>query len=214
MRSSLTRPSRTWTTRSARTAEAGSWLTTSGRASLLAHELGDQVEHVTRRRRVELAGRLVGDQQVGPGQRRTEGDALLLAPGELTRVRVAPGGKADPLEQLVGAPLASRPRYAGEPELDSDELPHGQLAGERAPVMLVGVADRARPEADPPPRSRARPRPFPPRSPTPRTGGRSRDDTQERRLAGAARTEDDAQLTAATVRVSPCSAATPPSADG
>ncbi len=167
-----------------------------GGPALLARELGDQVEHVACGCRVELACRLVGDQQVRAScQRRTDRDPLLLASGKLTRVRVAPGAQADPREQLVGARLAPRARLAGEPELDADELPRGQLTGERTPVMLVGVADRARAEAR--------------RLPTPEhcdirsrhghgAGGRaveSRHDPQKRRLARAARPQDDAQLT-------------------
>ena len=104
-RSSLIRPSRTWTTRSAPSADAGSWLTTSA-VPPLANELGDQLEHLAGGRGVELTRRLVGDQQPGPvGDRGTERDPLLLATRELARMRAAALAEPDPLEQLVGARL-------------------------------------------------------------------------------------------------------------
>ena len=50
---------------------------------------------------VEVAGRLVGDQDRGVGRKRAgERDALLLAAGELRRIVVEPLGKADRGELL------------------------------------------------------------------------------------------------------------------
>ena len=166
------------------------------RASLLAGQLGDQVEHLARRCRIELPRRLVGDQQVWAARERSaERDALLLAAGELTRMRVAAAGQAHPGEQLVRARVAPGAWLPREAELHADELARRQLARERTPVMLVGVADRARAVAGSLPPSEHR---------NVRSGdgdgarGRTveaRHDPQQGRLARAARTEDDAELT-------------------
>ena len=146
-------------------------------------------------RRVELAGRLDGDQELRPGgDRRAERDPLLLAAGQLTRMRVTPGSEADAFEQLVRPGVTPRRRLAREAELDPDELARGQLAREGAPVMLVGVAEPAgaeasgrpateRPDVDAGDANRARRRAV-------ETGH----DPEQRRLAGAARAEDDAEL--------------------
>ena len=57
--------------------------------------------------RVEVAGRLVGEQQRrAVDQRPGDRDALLLAAGELRRVVVQPVAQADALEQLRG-PVAA-----------------------------------------------------------------------------------------------------------
>ena len=160
-----------------------------------AYELGDQREHLACRDGVELSGRLVGDQERWPaGERRAERDPLLLAARELTWMRVAPVAEADALEQLVCPRVTQLRRLAREAELDPDELARGQLARERAPVVLVGVADRAgaeacgcpaaeRPDVDAGDANRAR-----------RRAVEAGDDPEQRRLAGAARAEDDAEL--------------------
>src|SRR6185295_12949520 len=135
--------------------------------------------------RVELTRRLVGDQQVrAPRERRADRDALLLSARELTGMRIAAALQADPREELVRTRLAPRTGLAGEAELHADELACGQLAGQCSPVVLVGVADRARTEARrlPPPehgdvRSRDGHRPG-------RRTIEARDDPQQRRLAG------------------------------
>ena len=166
-----------------------------GRAAGLANELGDQREHLTGRHRVQLAGRLVGDQERRLARERgAERDPLLLAARELTGMCVAPSPEPDPFEQLVGACVASRCGHAGQPELDSDELPRGQLSGERPPVVLVGVADRARPELG---RSPAAERAHVDARDPDRAGRRAvegGDDPQQCRLPRAARAEDDAEL--------------------
>ena len=93
------------------------------RASLLAGQLGDQVEYFACGGRVELTRRLVGDQQVRAAcERSTERDALLLAARELAGMRVAAAGQADPRKQLVGTGVAPGTWLPGEAELDADEL--------------------------------------------------------------------------------------------
>ena len=166
-----------------------------GGAARLAHELGDQREHVARGRRVELAGRLVRDQECGPGRKRcAERHALLLAAGELTRMRVAAVAEPDALEQLVRACIALFPADAGQPELNPDELARRQLARERPPVVLVGIADRARAEAR---RAPAAERADVDAGDADGAGGgavEAGDDPEQRRLARAARPEHDAEL--------------------
>ena len=104
--------------------------------------------------------------------------------------------QADALEQLARPRVATFSGLAGEPELHADELARGQLSGERAPVVLVGIADRARAEAA------GLPRPEPgdvDSGDAHRACGRlveAGDDPQQRRLPRAARPEDDAELAA------------------
>ena len=108
---------------------------------------------------------------------------------------VAPVEQADALEQLCArATVPVGPRRAAEAEREADELLRGQVAGERPPVVLVGVADDSRAvaaTAD----AEAAPTSSPSTSASP-ADGRSRPATHadERRLARAARTEHDADL--------------------
>ena len=63
----------------------------------LAHQVGQQVEHLRLDHHVERGRRLVGDDQLRPaGQRHRDHDALLLAAGELVRVRRAPAARGRP----------------------------------------------------------------------------------------------------------------------
>ncbi len=95
---------------------------------------------------VELAGGLVRNQQARPvRQRGAEGDPLLLATGELAREGTSPVAQADSLEQAVSARETLRLPGALEPERHRDQLLRSQLAGQRPPVVLVGVAERSGP---------------------------------------------------------------------
>ena len=123
--SALTRPSRICTTRSATAAELGSWLTTSGRRSDLARQRADQRVDLLGIRRVELAGRLVGDEEPrAVRERGADRDALLLAARELCRQRIRAVEQADAFEQAVGGALALRALDAEQREAQRDELPH------------------------------------------------------------------------------------------
>ena len=84
------------------------------RAALVV-ELLEQAEHVGGRRRVEVAGRLVGEDHRRLGDERPgDGDALLLAAGQLAGLVVGPVGEADRVErgQRALAPLGRRARRA------------------------------------------------------------------------------------------------------
>ena len=70
------------------------------RHSLLPCELGEEVVDGRRVQLVELAGRLVRDQEARPvGERGAQRDPLLLAAGQLAGMGVCPVEQADPLEQ-------------------------------------------------------------------------------------------------------------------
>ena len=77
-------------------------------------------------------------------ERRADRDALLLAAGELGRPRVAAVAEADPREQLVGAVESLPALHAGKRGLERDELPGAEVRVERAPVVLLDVAEHAR----------------------------------------------------------------------
>ena len=165
------------------------------RRAHLAGEAADERVDLRRVRGVELAGRLVGDEEPRPvRERRTDRDALLLAAGELRGQRIAPVEEADALEQVVGDALPLHALDTEQRKPERDELPRGQLRREGAGIVLIGVAERARPVLDEPPAAqgaqvvaedadRARRWPVEPG-----------EDPQERALAGAARPEDDEQL--------------------
>ena len=77
-----------------------------GRLAVAVDRLAQQREHGGAGARVEVAGRLVGEQHRRPGDQRTrDRDALLLAAGQLGRLVAAPVGQADPLD------AARRPRH-------------------------------------------------------------------------------------------------------
>ena len=81
-------------------------------------------------------------------ERGAQRDALLLAAGELAGQRIALVGEADALEQTVGGAPALGALDAEQVEAQRDELARGQLGRERALVVLVGVAERARAVVD------------------------------------------------------------------
>ena len=65
-----------------------------------AVELAEELEHLAARGLVEVAGRLVGEDQGRVGdQRAGDGDALLLAAGQLGRLVVDAVAEAEPLER-------------------------------------------------------------------------------------------------------------------
>ena len=68
---------------------SASWVTSDDRHALLAIERDERLHDLVRGSRIEIAGRLVGKKQARRvDERAGDGDALLLAAGELAR-RVA-----------------------------------------------------------------------------------------------------------------------------
>ena len=105
--------------------------------------------------RVELAGRLVGQEEPRPvGERPGDGHALLLAARELVRPVPRPLAEADELEQLAHPRVALARLGADEAERDLDVLGRGQERHE--PERLEDERDRSGAG-----RRRARPRPSP-----------------------------------------------------
>ncbi len=95
---------------------------------------------------VELAGRLVGQQQARPvGQCDREGEALLLAAGE--QARGPPGGRAQPhrVEQARGAAPLDRPGAAGRALREQHVAQGGLVVQQVAARVLEHHADIAQP---------------------------------------------------------------------
>ena len=138
-----------------------SWVTTTIVMPLVG-EVAHDVEHLADELRVERAGRLVEEHQLGlhrerPGDR----DALLLAAGELARVGVLAAGEADPVEQSprlarpprscrtpltrIGASmtLLERGHVREQVEALEDHADLGPLARDLALAQLVAACRRA-----------------------------------------------------------------------
>ena len=96
---------------SAYDAATGSWVTMTTVWPQLVDAAAQQGQHLVRGGGVEGAGRLVGEHDRGLGdQRAGDGDALLLAAGELRRAGARPGRRARP------GPAARGPgRRSGRP---------------------------------------------------------------------------------------------------
>ena len=190
------RPSRTRTTRRACAAMSGSWVirTTVLPASLSCLEDADDL---LGRVRVEVAGRLVGEQDGRIGdQGAGDRHALLLAAGELRGVVVLAAGEADPLERGAGAAGAfarreaevaveqrqldvlGRPRPRQQVEALEDEADLG--VADLGPLVAVEPRDV---DAVEPVAARGRP-------------VEAADDVHQRRLARAGRAHDGHELAA------------------
>ena len=109
----LVRPSRIATVRRTCSQTSGSWVTTTTVTPEQLVDRAEHLEHVVAVSRVELAGRLVGQQHGGlVGQRDRDGHALLLAAGQLGRAVLRAVGQARP---GPAAPAARRGRARGTP---------------------------------------------------------------------------------------------------
>ena len=91
--------------------------------------LAEQGQHLRGGARVQRAGRLVAEDHLGAYRERAgDGDALLLAAGQLRRAVPQPALEADPLHDL-GQPAAVGPGVR-EPGGQQDVLAHGQRRDE------------------------------------------------------------------------------------
>ena len=121
----------------------------------LGLQLLEEGEDVGARARVEVAGRLVGEDHGGPGDERAgDRDALALAAGELRGVVVRAVGEADAGERLLRALDALLALHPGVDERRGDVLERGlaghevealedeadgAVAQQREPVVVEGV---------------------------------------------------------------------------
>ena len=88
-----------------------SWLITSRPSAEVADQRGEQVQHLRLHHHVQRRGRLVGDDQPrAAGQRHRDHHALLLAAGELVRVRRRQPRRQPHLAEQLARP--GRPRRA------------------------------------------------------------------------------------------------------
>jgi hypothetical protein len=107
--------------------------------SLRRHDVPEEPHDPAPRLQIQLARRLVGEEELGPGRQGAgDGDALLLAARELRGPVVRPAGEADEAEQLVD-PAVALDRIGGEqPERDLDVLGGAQDGDEPEGLEDVG----------------------------------------------------------------------------
>jgi len=109
----------------------------------LGVELAQQGQHVRARARVEVPGRLVGEHDRGPPERRPrDRDPLALAAGQLGRLEGRSVREADAVERLVGSVAPLGGRDAGVEHPVGDVLPHRRVLGEEE--LLEHEPDPAR----------------------------------------------------------------------
>ena len=79
--------------------------------------------------RIDIAGRLIGDQQVGPVDHRAgDGDALLLPARQRRRARAGAVGKPDPVEHLAHRAFDVLLAGAGDAQRKRDIVERRQMA--------------------------------------------------------------------------------------
>ena len=94
-------------------------------------ERGEQVQDALRHGRVDVAGRLVGDEQFGAGDDRAgDGDALLLAARQRRRARAGAVGEPDPGEHLAHRALDLVLAMPGDAQRQRDIVERRQMADE------------------------------------------------------------------------------------
>ena len=127
--------------RSATDAACASWVTITTVWPKSSTAWRSSSEHLVGRCRVQVAGRLVGEHDRGPvDQRAGDGDALLLAAGQLRRPVRQPVAEADGGDQRVVPLLVGL--AAGERERQ-----HDVLLGRQHRHEVEGLEDEAEPVA-------------------------------------------------------------------
>jgi hypothetical protein len=105
-------------------------------------QIAQQPEDQLRGRPVDLAGRLVGEQDLRlVRQRAGDRDALLLPAGELRRLLAGVLGHIDRFQQLVGPGAAGAPALAGQRHQQLDVLARGQVWQQVAGGLLPHESD-------------------------------------------------------------------------
>ena len=142
---STTRPSRSVTRRSMRPARSRLCVAISAATRLAFTSAASVAEHVVRRLRVEIAGRLVGEQharRVGDGAR--DRDTLLLAARKFGGAMVLALGEAEIVEQFARPRARLGARQAADHLRQDDVLERREL---RQQVMeLIDEADLGAPQ--------------------------------------------------------------------
>ena len=101
----------------------------------LFRQLREEAHDVAAGGRVEVAGRLVGQDDLGVHRQGTrDGDPLHLTPGQLRRLVLHAVGEADPLEELLDPLPPPAGRHSAEEERQLDVLERGDL-GEQVEVL-------------------------------------------------------------------------------
>lgn len=162
-----------------------------GRGAVLERELANEREERVRVVAIELARRLVREQEPGTMRERcADGSALLLAPGQLPRARVRARAEADSLQQLVCPRVGGARRDAVEPETQSHQRSRRQIGIEGSCVVLVDPPDRLRAIARERPRLEARDLRAEHLHAAGRRTVQAGEQPEEGRLAGTARADD------------------------
>ena len=100
----------------------------------------EQMEQPVRHFRIDVAGRLVGDEQFGPADHRPgDGDALLLAARQGRRAGAGAVGEADPGEHLADRRFEVAVLDPGDPERQRDIVEGGKMRDQ--PEILEDDAD-------------------------------------------------------------------------
>ena len=100
----------------------------------------EQMEQPQRHFRIDVAGRLVGDEQLGPADHRAgDGDALLLAARQGRRPGAGAVGEADPGEHLAHRRLEILVLDPGDPQRQRDIVEGRQVRDQ--PEILEDDAD-------------------------------------------------------------------------
>ena len=100
----------------------------------------EQMEQPVRHFRIDIAGRLVGDQQFGPADHGAgDGDALLLAARQGRRAGAGAVGEADPGEHLADRRLQILVLDPGDPQRQRDIVEGGKMRDQ--PEILEDDAD-------------------------------------------------------------------------
>jgi hypothetical protein len=112
-----------------------SWETIDHAAAVVGGELAQQPGDVVAVAGIEVGGGLVGQDDAGVvGEGPGDGDALLLAAGELVGSEVQPLAKAQAGEQFEGSPPGSAAKHGGEVAGQFDVL-EGVKCGEQVEVL-------------------------------------------------------------------------------
>ena len=165
------------------------------RRALLAHQLPDEREERRAGLAIELPGRLVRQEEPGPDREcGSDRDPLLLAAGQFGGEGASPTAQAERVEELLGATARGSRGDAPDGEGQLDCLADRVVGRDRETVVLLDHADRAAPVAPELAVGGAIERPAEDPERAGRWPGLTGEESEERRLATAGRTDDRHEL--------------------